>query len=30
MAILDDELSWKTSNEKLVAQLSKSCGMLFR
>ena len=28
--ILDDELNWKPQVEKLVIQLSKSCGMLFK
>ena len=28
--ILDDKLNWKPQTEKLVTQLSKSCGMLFK
>jgi len=28
--ILDDKLNWKPQIEKLVTQLSKSCGMLFK
>jgi len=28
--ILDDKLNWKPQIEKLVAYLSKSCGMLFK
>ena len=28
--LLDDELNWKSQTEKLVTQLSKSCGMLFK
>ena len=28
--ILDDKLNWKPQIEKLVAQFSKSCGMLFK
>jgi len=28
--ILDDELNWKPQIEKLVTQLSNSCGMLFK
>jgi len=28
--ILDDKLNWKPQVEKLVTQLSKSCGMLFK
>jgi len=28
--LLDDKLSWKPQIEKLVTQLSKSCGILFK
>jgi len=28
--ILDDKLNWKPQIEKLVTQLSKSCGMLYK
>jgi len=28
--ILDDKLNWKLQIEKLVIQLSKSCGMLYK
>jgi len=27
---LDDKLSWKPQSEKLVTQITKSCGMLFK
>jgi len=30
VVIFDDKLNWKTQNEKLMTQLSKSCGMLFK
>jgi len=30
VVILDDKLNWKPPIEKLVTQLSKSCGMLFK
>jgi len=30
VVILDDKLNWKPQIEKLVTQLSKSCGMLFK